>query len=447
MVVRSKYWLLTRLRSVPQSRYRLNFLNALQFCYFVLVPFTLLGLSYFRIDASSSLFFKANDTQCQSKHEGIGIHCFGDFHEGLVSPTKAELFDLRNHYWLSPIDGIISRASTFLNLHLSERTILVAAFIIYLGAVLIPILDTRKNLKIRSNIGLITIIYIGSFPVLASLDRMNSICLVTPICYFFFSQLLGEKTKWITPLFVLMCSFKPQLLLLSIAIFIYLGLKTALKSLVCSIVGLAVVVVGQHSFRFSSLHEWIIQILEYGSNGLRLSDDYPNNISFSRALYYISIRIGITSKSEGTYILISVLVSLVLLGLTLMMKKWIENPEIVFIILTISILGFSKVTYPYYLILLLVFELARFRENSGSVFSVKISNTKQPFRIHARKILFIVMLVPIPVPVIGYIRSLNIQEYSQSIIPILNPILISIAIFTTNLAIVQHSLREYQRTK
>ena len=419
-----------------EKKYRFDLIRAIQICYFIILPFSFLIFSYFRVDLISSVIFRSNDGQCDPSREGIGIHCFGDFHEGLVSPSDLGTVGYKNHYWLSPMDAIISRISSLLNIFASERAILFVAIGIYIFALLIPIIDVRKNLNRTKDAGVVTLIYIGSFPLLASFDRMNSISLAAPLCYFFFFYLLTEKSQKISLFFVLICVFKPQLLLLVVPIFIFFGFKVALKNLLFGLTGIVIVIISQHNFHFNSLKLWILTIIDFGAGKQVLSEDYPNNISFSRMIYFVSSRLGIAQENESVPALIAFVISMTILLLVIFLRNKLDKADALLVILSIAVIGFSKVTGTYYLILILMLELARFRSGNETIFSEQANQNKQRIGTHLRKYLYLIILVPIPIPIFGYFSRLDINEQSQNIIPLLNPILTSIAILITCTVIV-----------
>jgi len=404
------------------------------------MPLSLVVLSYFRLDIFSSLYFKANDSHCDIRTEGVGIHCFGDFNQGLVSFPQTRTSEFQNHIWLSPLDGIISRVSSLMTSVISPRTILLITIVLYVAALLVPMLDVWTKIKRHPGLSLVSVIYLGSYPFVASLDRMNSICLAVPIVYLLFCKLLSGSKQYLTPLFILACIVKPHLLLLSVALFILYGYKEAIKNLVLAVLSFSLVEICLHRFSFDSPKNWIDNLFTYGTSNQSLSQDYPNNISFPRALYFVSTRIGFPSFSDRVYLLISAFIGVVFVLILMFAKNRFQKPDAIFMTLIILIFSFSNVVFHYYTILLVVFEIARFRTDKSSIFNPRINLVRVPTTIHLRKILFLLILIPIPIPIFGYFKSLSLIESTQTVIPILNPVLVSIMLFVTLIVITQQTL-------
>jgi len=412
-------------RWVKVKHYKFNFIRTLSTLYIVFVPAMCIFLSYFRVDIWSSILFKANDGTCESNSTGIGIHCFGDFNEGLRKFGSDEWNKYQGHYWLSPIDGLISKISSILTSVLNERIILILAIIIYLMLLLIPIFDIWKSIK-RENSSYAVMFYIGSLGFLTAIDRLNSICFVAPLCYFFFCALIRDNRRVAGFSFLVMCLFKPQLLVLGIAILFYLGFKFAFKITILTLLGIASIVITQHDLQINSLNKWFSTILDYGSKGDPLSVDYPNNLSFARMLFYISSKIGLPNFSDNFYLILSLIISTFCIVLVFILKSRIEKADILQILLSISIMGFSNKAYSYYLILFMSAELARFKTGLGSLLEPNQSGNLTNRSTHIRKILYLLIIIPLPISIFGYLRDANLLEFVQKPIPILNPIFISL---------------------
>jgi len=244
----------------------------------------------------------------------------------------------------------------------------------------------------------------------------------------------------LTPLFILACIVKPHLLLLSVALCILYGYKEAIKNLVLAVLSFSLVEICLHRFSFDSPKNWIDNLFTYGTSSQSLSQDYPNNISFPRALYFVSTRIGFPSFSDRVYLLISAFIGVVFVLILMSAKNRFQKPDAIFMTLIILIFSFSNVVFHYYTILLVVFEIARFRTDKSSIFNPRINLVHVPTTIHLRKILFLLILIPIPIPIFGYFKSLSLIESTQTVIPILNPVLVSIMLFVTLIVITQQTL-------
>ena len=412
------------------KKYELNLIKAIQAIYFCFLPVSLLVMSYLRVDTLSSLYFKANDGWCNSMQEGLGIHCFGDFNQGFVNYNESRTPKFQNHIWLGPLDGVISRISSYSTILLSQRVVLFLVILIYLTLLLLPVIDIRRNQPSNISIWWVTLFYVGSVPFLATIDRLNSIILAVPLCYFFFCAMMKQGKNPSIILFLGMCVVKPQLAVLALVVWKVKGLQAACAHLFVAFGGVFLTVIALDNFNPKFIFSWAQNLFNYGSSAANLHDNYINNLSLSRSIWYVSNQLGIRNIDENTLLIFSLILSSIILSLTVCLRKRISTPDLMFILLAVGLLGFSKIVYHYYAVLFLVLELARVRKKSSSIFSDEINNSPVQLVIHLRKLLFVLLLLPIPIPILGYLLQVNIQATSLIIIPVLNPLLISISAFT-----------------
>ena len=415
-----------------ESKHDESWYRYIKFLYVLVLPFTLLLFSYLRIDFIGSLLLNSSDSHCEKPDEGFGIHCFGDFHEGL---KNLPLNQLRNHYWLSPMDSLISLLSSSLSHLVGSQPVLAIFFLLYLLALLSPLIMAWRIPQKISTLSLLSLTFISSMPFLLAIDRMNNICLAAPILFLFFSNLTkGNFTKSVI-FFVILVAIKPQFIIISIVYLTHFKFKHFLKAITFSGLAISAIVIPVHHFNLDSLRVYVITVFKWGSSSLPLNQDIPSNISFSRLIYYLFFRFSSNPPSDNSIQRISLVLSIMIIALVFAKRRRLNQDQVVFLLLTVSIFGISQVAYSYYLVAFIVFFLSLLTNGDIRFCLSRMISLNNRKGIFFLKSALALVVIPIPIPILGALLQLNRRDIGFYIVPILNPVLISFFVLVSALFI------------
>lgn len=413
-----------------KNGYRFNIGKAIIFAYICLIPYCDLVLSYFNVDIFSSLSFSRQDGWCNfGQSDGVGVHCFGDFNEGMTYSRLGNKVETVNKIWLTPIDFYISKISTALGGIIGTRNTLLAFLILYVVFLYQPIKNFKNSISNKQAGWVIGFLFFGSAPVIFALDRMNSICLLVPVIYYLSKSLLNRKLKstaaWITIAIII----KPQMIILFILLPSQFGVFPALVTILIAGIVFLVSLTFSGSFSIEHIQSFINVLTKYNSDYQSIKSDLPSNYSFGRTLYYVFSRFSFIQLSETEYQYISIFLSSLLI--LMLVLRWSKNPQINEIqgILILACLGFPRLVHGYYLLPFLILEIAKYSENLNQQ-DLKLSEVEPTnFLNFVRRVAIFLILLPIPIPILG-LFEFQLRDSSRfSAIAILNPILINIALF------------------
>ena len=161
------------------------------------------------------------DGWCDSASEGLGVHCFGDFHlPRLLAANLAETWssDQFAHPYTptSMVPHIASRYAAETPLGVRGSLFL---YLVLLGiALLVPAAACAWKATPR-RLALLPLLLVGlaTQPFLASIDRGNSVAFAVP-AVFIFALSVKRKPSWLAPSAVVLAAcIRPQFILLALA--------------------------------------------------------------------------------------------------------------------------------------------------------------------------------------------------------------------------------------
>lgn len=410
------------------GKYSFATLKWILFSYLVFLPYSYVALSYFNVDIFSSLIFLRNDGWCNIKeNEGIGVHCFGDLNEGLVDLGAFSWSDVTNKQWYSPMDGLISKSSTLLGALIGAKASLLILLTLYFICVILPVKDFLIFMESRKFKFFGAIVYIGSLPIITAIDRMNSICLLIPIIYFFAKSIFFRNYAQSVLFFTLATLVKPQTLILLLLFPIVFSFTRFVICLIFSSSTFIFSLLVQFGFTFETITKYVSVIFSYTEREVTSSQSF-NNFSFAHTLHYVMTRLKIDLLSENQIILIGYVFVCISIGFILLRSSDMPIIDKIQLLLLIVIFGSAPVVYGYYLSLIIVLELAKVYQSTESWMWNFDDNSKTHFKEHIWKILIFLIVLPIPIPILGAFKMDMLSPHDNWIMPILNPVLIGITI-------------------
>jgi hypothetical protein len=239
--------------------------------------------SWLNYKTSEALSFGVNDGWCNPSTQGIGKHCFGDFYYPLfLSQQSNPWSDTPNPY--PPLALYLYKPFSLIEDYFGSRCALFSYLAMILVAILIPLIHASIKLKLsESNILILSLVTLGSAPILIVFDRGNSAILLLPLLYFVTLQLKNENWSRAMNLILLCSLIRPQFVLLFL-IFILSGkLRKSLEALILTSLGLVISFIIYPHNVIRNLNDWVLQVISYQDYGTQGSM-YPVNISMTNTI-------------------------------------------------------------------------------------------------------------------------------------------------------------------
>ncbi len=253
------------------------------------MAFGTLFSTYLQQDYTETISWPVEDGWCEYGTQGFGIHCFGDFYAPASVAADSNPWgneQLRLAYTpLSLAYFRLLNSSIFLNL--GSQVPLILNFLLTIIAFLTPGLYIWMNQSKFPGISgkWIGLISLTAAPSLMMIDRGNNSFLLYPTIFFFFLGLQRQNIKLASYSLVIMGIWKPQTLILSLGILIFLGLRPFL------VTGIKFVVLFALSFLLypvgilGNLTDWFQNSRGYQNYAPNPS---PGNYSFVGFIGYIN---------------------------------------------------------------------------------------------------------------------------------------------------------------
>ena len=313
--------------------------------------------SYLGVDVYSSRSFYSADGWCDSVSQGLGSHCWGDYYYPvfLAISQPNPWLDYSNPY---PAANLIP----FMIAHIlgSITGLAHAGLVIFLGTMTLligwSVWVATKGMTLEPRLILFTTLTLFAPPLIATLDRGNSVGFIIPLLVWLYSAVRNQSENQGLLAIVLLTVIKPHF---AVLLFLYLlrgQFKTLIKGVFLggSIHVLAFLVVAGDRFPMN-IYDSLARMVAY-QNYTSVENGWPQNISFAQSLY--SFAYFFRGEQKSTVVLdffaanqglIGPIVLLtVLLTITLFRSK-LTNVQ-VSIILTSLIVMTSSTTYYYYAI-------------------------------------------------------------------------------------------------
>lgn len=328
------------------------------------MPLAWLLSSYFKVDIPGSLLFYGDDGWCNSATEGFGIHCFGDFNERFLLRDMS-LSPSRNNLELSPIGPFFTAIANFGSAHTSPRFILMLVSILYAACLLSPLLlASNRRFSIKCSVMLL-ICGIGSYPFLATMDRLNNIALCVPFLWLFLISLSRGSYRAAGAYIVILAMVKPQFLLLSwVFFFAEKHNKFVFATFLTGFFAVLFLVVAAGGFDFHRINQYFSYLSSYsaGSNGAySFGDLFPPNYSLVSSIWlfvnsFVKNHLTFLSPDSFRYVF-SVFSGKVLIGVLLLSlfvkRKLVAVLDGGIILILIASLGSGAYVAGYYTVALI----------------------------------------------------------------------------------------------
>lgn len=178
--------------------------------------------------------FWVRDGWCDSKIQGIGEHCFGDYYAPLKFALYSNPWDSEMSFAYSPLNNFYFKVTN----HLTELTNwprmgLVFNLVLLVLCLIIPTLHLIKKKGNGSDIPASKLILLSLFsaPALILFDRGNTTFFIFLMLYFYFDSVFEKKYKKSTIFLTLAVLIKPQVLIVGVLILTTFGIVKGLRTL------------------------------------------------------------------------------------------------------------------------------------------------------------------------------------------------------------------------
>jgi hypothetical protein len=263
--------------------------------------------SYFGVNVFALPGYLGFDTVwCDWPTEGIGWHCFGDYHQFIgVSSTGAqiELDDgtvlVNNSQGRSLLGTLISDAFEAISKIAGFRASLICYLLLSAGLMMWPMIHATRGLKLSLRLTSVLTLSVLTVPFVSTLDRGQQTAFLVPLIYFALYQLSREKWIYLAALVAVAASIKPQFLIL---IFFFLLVRRWQPFIVAitSFFTLAAVSFLAHgSDALSRFTSWGTQMLNQDAFAAGASTAWP--ILYSWPTTFDSIGLWLTWVSNGEF--------------------------------------------------------------------------------------------------------------------------------------------------
>lgn len=347
--------------------------------------------SYLHYDITESIMFKVDDGLCNPNSEGIGAHCFSDFYAFMNLDLTSSWIEgsspyppLAILYYLpfKVLTNLLGVANLALFLHLA----------LMIFCLIFPILHFRFNHHFAANGQKTALAFavVVSAPSLMVLDRGNNIALTVPFLYLFFLKSL-EKNNSALIYGAILTALRPQFAIYILFLVFHKKWKDAFAWIAISV---SIYVISFSIFGVNkvtkNLNSWVYNLLNYQPN-VALPTFFPSNWSFSNLTSVFASGVnsmlggGILTPNDsfrlnshviGVFSAVFFLFALFVMYLN---RKMFSNFEIL-IMLTLMVLLVPRVTFSYYLVIILIpilfifsadtalFSNKKMKSNSGNQF-------------------------------------------------------------------------------
>ena len=242
--------------------------------------------SYLGIDIYSSRSHPGADGWCEAVSQGLGSHCWGDYYYPifLLFSQSNPWLEYANPY---PAASLIP----FMITHFfgSMTGLAQAGLAVYLVTMMLligwSVWVATKGMAIEPRLILFTTLTLFSPPVIATLDRGNSVGFIVPLLVWFYSAVRNQSENQGLLAIVLLTVIKPHF---AVLLFLYLlrgQIRTVIKGVLLggTIHVLAFLVVAGERFPIN-IYDWLVRLVSY-QGYTSVESGWPQNISFAQSLY------------------------------------------------------------------------------------------------------------------------------------------------------------------
>jgi len=240
--------------------------------------------SYLQVEVPASMSFVGNDGWCD-RSVSVGVHCWGDYSSIHFATLRGTPSDPEAVY---PLSTRLLRLPFFAAESLLGFRVGLLLFVIVSAiCILLPVLWSVRSTPWFAKGVVLSIVGLGSAPFLILWDRGNVLALTVPFLLLAVVALIRDRPWLAVVAIVIASSAKPQLALLAVAL---VAARAWVPAVVAGAASVGVVVGSFFAFSSSgwaAMLEWIRSAGEWSASQ-SLDQDWPVNISGSRALYLVA---------------------------------------------------------------------------------------------------------------------------------------------------------------
>ncbi len=373
--------------------------------------------SYFRFASTAALSVVVEDGWCNSKEQGIGLHCFGDFYYNfgfvnLPNPWVGSPFPY------PPLAAFIFKPFVFVySLTPNSPWALCLYLLILVAAILfVPYSISKKFQLSHSNRFLLLTLTITSAPILVAIDRGNIILLTFPLLYLFIIAEMESKHRKAFTYWTFMILLKPHLVILGLLFFRNKQMRRGILNCFLAFgffIGSFILYPVNIAENLKAYLHQLISYQEYVSSGSL----YPVNVSLGNTVSLLTRFFFDTIPQASTLSCISA-IFLILIGLKLYFSS--NNLDIHTATMPVlAVILFPLVSFHYYLILLLpIFLIAVSLNLRGSemrasnILAYLVSENENYLRKKGTRIIILLIILPIQIPITLFFKVSDLSANS-----------------------------------
>ena len=361
--------------------------------------------SYYDQPITQALSFDIQDGQCDPETQGVGIHCFGDFHyiQRQFSPKLEGYFkeNPNNIYTPSGLlpNLIVSPFESLFDLRISLFVfLLLLAFALTTPAIY---LATRTNRPERSA-GKFVFLTVLSQPFIFAIDRGSSTGFAMPFVMLYAVK-LNRKPNWYATLAIAgAAAIRPQFALLAIGLLAFGQIKHFLASVLTTLSMIFIPFIFWPGNQRANLGTWFHNITSY-SSGVKtdVAAKYPVNLSIRSVADHLVIFLkdSILGWFQNNYVFISLIDFAAITCALFACRKTNAKSLVLIVSLSLPCL-MPETSFGYYsmftlVLASLIFSDANFFSSTADRNAIRISG---PNAIHQWLIISAVAIALAPIP-------------------------------------------------
>lgn len=336
-------------------------LSVLGYCFAFALPAVIVSAMYFRNPVSWMISWLVEENfLCDAPTQGIGVHCFGDFHSVRLTLEQPSPWDNRlgGTPYLPLALWPVALALELTELGLGMQGALIVFLIAVVAAAMTPAIWAAWKLRHRFPTGVVVCLAGGmTWPVFSLFDRGNVTAFIVPLLLVFIIT-LRQGPAWVAPTaLVAIVMIRPQFLAIG-ALLLVVG---RWRHLIYAVEGAIVAVplsfiVWDSSNWVSNLRSWFDATSGW-ENFQSLQSNLPTNLAASRSLYRASGILNVLQDGFGDSVAefvmnnarnIGILILLSTIAILFVGRSAVPLAPALVMILGASII-FSSPTYMYYL--------------------------------------------------------------------------------------------------
>ena len=249
------------------------------------VPLAWVLDSYFNVNVPASLMFFGKDGWCDIATEGVGTHCFGDFHERFLIDSSLPI-PWPNNLQLSPIGPLLTGIADSVAVFLPSRLVLSVVILVYATCLIVPSVWAARGRPWPLTFLIVGIAGIATYPFIVTMDRLNSVALTVPLILAYLLALAKDNSRGVLLSVLVLSVIKPQFVVLYLVLIAHRHWRAAMVGALASVASCLVLIVGAGGGDLGRISQWFAATSRYGSGlGPHAENFTPINVSLSRLVF------------------------------------------------------------------------------------------------------------------------------------------------------------------